>query len=197
VVFVVTFCVTIVQPFYLQEALGLSPSAAGLLLLASPLASGLIAPLSGQLADKIGAKALTVVGLGILLASLLLMGLLGLGSSPLLVLACLLLFGLGGGVFGSPNTKLIMSHAPRDKLGIAGSVNALARNMGMVCGIAFAVALLNGSMSSRMGRAVRGFVPERPEVFIFGMHTVFLSAAALCAGAIVLTLARAMKKSEG
>lgn len=196
-VFVVSFCVIIVQPFYLQDALGLSPSAAGLLLLASPLASGLVAPLSGHFSDKLGAKALTVAGLAIMLAGLCLMSFLGLSSSPALVAACLALFGLGSGIFGSPNTKLIMSHAPRDKLGIAGSINALSRNMGMVAGIAFAVALLNGSMSARLGRPANGFVPESPEVFIYGMRIVFLSAAALCLAAIALTFARALRHDPG
>jgi EmrB/QacA subfamily drug resistance transporter len=193
VVFVATFCVNIVLPFYLQDALGLSPSGAGLLLLASPLASGLIAPLSGHLSDKVGAKALTVAGLSILLAGLVLMCGLGLGSSPALVAASLLLFGAGSGVFGSPNTKLIMSHAPVDKLGIAGSVNALARNMGMVTGIAFAVALLYASMSALAGKPTIGFDTSHPELFIFGMRTVFRAAAGLCAAAIVLTVTRALR----
>ena len=193
VVFVATFCVNIVLPFYLQDALGLSPSGAGLLLLASPLASGLIAPVSGHLSDKFGAKALTVVGLAVLLVGLGLMCGLGMGSSPLFVAASLFLFGAGSGIFGSPNTKLIMSHAPRDKLGIAGSINALARNMGMVSGIAFAIAILYGSMSARAGTRVSGFDPARPELFIFGMRTVFRAAAALCAAAIALTITRAMK----
>lgn len=186
--FAVTFCVNIVQPFYLQAALGMSPSAAGLLLLAAPLASGLAAPLSGYLSDKLGAKALTIAGLAIMLGALGLMGLLGLASSPAFVAACLALFGLGGGVFGSPNTKLIMSQAPRDKLGIAGSVNALARNMGMVSGIAFALALL--------GSGARGAAPQEPAAFIAGMRTVFAAAAGLCAIAIALTLARALKRDR-
>ena len=196
-VFIVIFCVTIVQPFFLQSALGLSPSAAGLLLLASPLASGLAAPLSGRLSDKVGAKALTVTGLAIILAALVLMCFLGLGSSLVHVAVCLGLLGLGSGVFGSPNTKLIMGHAPKDKLGIAGSVNALARNMGMVTGIAFAVALINGSMSARLGRKVSGFLPEDPAAFVHGMRTVFIAAAALCAVAIALTLARALRRDPG
>jgi EmrB/QacA subfamily drug resistance transporter len=197
VVFVAMFCVNIVLPFYLQDALGLSPSAAGLLLLASPLASGLAAPLSGYLSDKLGTKALTVAGLAIMLAGLLVMCGLGLASSPALVAASLALFGAGSGVFGSPNTKLIMSHAPKDKLGIAGSINALARNLGMVSGIAFAIALLFGSMSARAGAPVNGFEGARPELFIFGMGIVFRAAAVLCAGAIALTLARALKGDPG
>ncbi len=195
-VYVVSFCVVMIQPFYLQNALGLSPSAAGLLLLASPLTTGLVAPLSGHLSDRIGPKAITVVGLAIMLAALGLMCLLGIRSSLAVVAACLALFGLGSGVFGSPNTKLIMAHAPKDKLGIAGSVNALARNMGMVSGIAFSVAVLNGSMSVRLGAQVNGFVPEHPEVFIYGMRVVFISAAALCVAAIGLTLARALARDR-
>jgi EmrB/QacA subfamily drug resistance transporter len=194
IVFIATFCVNIVLPFYLQDALGLPPAGAGLLLLASPLASGLIAPMSGYLSDKVGAKALTVVGLAILLAGLGIMCGLGMGTSPAIVIGSLVLFGAGSGIFGSPNTKLIMSQAPKDKLGIAGSINALARNMGMVSGIAFAVALLFGSMSARAGAPVSGFESARPELFIYGMRTVFRAAAVLCAAAMALTVARALKR---
>ena len=192
-VFLVSFCVNIIQPFYLQDALKLPPAAAGLVLLATPLASGSIAPLSGRLSDRIGSKTLTAVGLAVMLCGLVLLGLCGLGTSPFAVAGGLALFGLGNGIFASPNTNLIMSHAPREKLGVAGSINALARNMGMVSGIAFGVTLLNRSMSAALEREASGFVPEAPEVFVFGMRIVFVSAAAILAIAIALTLARAMR----
>jgi EmrB/QacA subfamily drug resistance transporter len=193
ILFLATFCVNIVLPFYLQDALGLSPSQAGLLLLASPLASGLLAPLSGYLSDRLGARVLTVAGLAVLLAGLVAVGFFGLGTSPAIVAASLFLFGAGSGIFGSPNTKLIMAHAPKDKLGIAGSINALARNLGMVSGIAFAMALLFGSMSLRAGARVSGFEAARPELFIFGMRVVFRAAAVICAAGLALSLARALK----
>ena len=189
-VFVATFCVNIVQPFYLQDLLGLSPATAGLILLASPLASGFVAPLSGSLSDRIGPEALTVAGLLIEFAALVLMSFLGSGSSPLLAAACLALFGFGGGVFNSPNTKIIMSQSPPDKLGIAGSINSLARNMGMVSGIAFAVSILYGAMSLRLGHKVSGFVPDHPEAFISGMRAVFIAAACLVLAAMSLTVLR-------
>jgi EmrB/QacA subfamily drug resistance transporter len=189
-VFMATFCVNIVQPFYLQDVLGLSPATAGLILLAAPLASGFVAPLSGSLSDRIGPEALTVAGLLFEFAALALMSFLGSGSSPLLAAACLALFGFGGGVFNSPNTKIIMSQAPADKLGIAGSVNSLARNMGMVSGIAFAVSILYGVMSLRLGHQVSGFVPDHPEAFIAGMRVVFIAAAGLVLAAVSLTVFR-------
>ena len=192
-VFCASFCVNIVQPFYLQDVLGLSPALAGLVLLAAPLMSGVIAPLSGYLADHVGGEALTVFGLLVELASLVGMSFLGTGSSPLLAAAFLGFFGLGQGVFGSPNTKLIMTHAPQSKLGIAGSVNALARNMGMVSGIAFAVSILYGVMSARLGRKVSGFVPGAGEAFVLGMRAAFLASAGIIVIAIGLTAARARR----
>jgi EmrB/QacA subfamily drug resistance transporter len=196
-VFCATFCINIVQPFYLQDILGLAPAAAGLVLLASPLASGLIAPLSGYLADRVGAEALTVAGLVAELASLALMTLLGPSSSPFAAAACLALFGLGGGIFGSPNTKLIMAHAPRDKLGVAGSVNSLARNMGMVSGIAFAVSILYGVMGARLGHKVSGYAPGEDAAFTAGMRATFLAAACLVGAAIALTIVRAARSRPG
>jgi EmrB/QacA subfamily drug resistance transporter len=189
-VFCSSFCVNIVQPFYLQDVLGLSPAMAGIILLASPLASGAIAPLSGYLADRVGGETLTVAGLLVELASLAGMSFLGAHSSPLWVALCLAIFGVGQGIFSSPNTKLIMAHAPHDKLGIAGSINALARNMGMVSGIAFAVSILYGVMSARLGYKVSGFVPGSGEAFVAGMRIAFVSAACLMAVAIALTVLR-------
>jgi EmrB/QacA subfamily drug resistance transporter len=192
-VFCASFCVNIVQPFYLQDVLGLSPAMAGLVLLASPLMSGVIAPLSGYLADHVGGESLTVLGLLVELAALVGMSFLGANSSPFLAATFLGLFGLGQGVFSSPNTKLIMTHAPQSKLGIAGSINALARNMGMVSGIAFAVSILYGVMSVRLGRKVSGFVPGASEAFVFGMRAAFLAAAGIIAIAIGLTVVRASR----
>lgn len=190
-VFCASFCVNIVQPFYLQDVLGLSPAMAGLMLLASPLLSGASAPLSGYLADRVGGEFLTVVGLLIELASLVGMSFLGSASSPLWAAACLALFGFGQGIFSSPNTKLIMAHAPQDKLGIAGSINALARNMGMVSGIAFAVSILYGVMSGILGHKVTGYVAGENEAFVVGMRAAFLAAGGLIAIAIGLTVLRA------
>jgi EmrB/QacA subfamily drug resistance transporter len=192
-VFCASFCINIIQPFYLQGALGLSPAKAGLVLLASPLLSGLFAPLGGYLADRLSSELLTVAGLLVELLALVGMCFLGSGSSPLWAAACLALFGVGQAIFGSPNSKIIMHHAPQDRLGIAGSINSLARNMGMVSGIAFAVSILYGVMGARLGRKVSGFAAGEAEAFVAGMRATFAAAAVLLSAAIALTAARASR----
>ena len=45
------------------------------------------------------------------------------------------LVGFGNGVFMAPNNTIVMSSVPMKDLGVAGGVNALAREMGMVVGL--------------------------------------------------------------
>lgn len=181
---------TIIHPFYLQYALGLKPEIAGLLMLAIPVAQCLVAPLSGILTDRIGPEPITVAGLVVMAAGLVLMSTLTLASSWALIIAWAVVVSVGSSLFQSPNTTIIMGLSPGGKLGITGSINAEARNLGMVTGIALSVALLYNRMSAAAGYRVSGYIDGRPEVFIYGMRTVYLAAASLCLLGTALTVAR-------
>lgn len=52
-------------------------------------------------------------------------------TSPMWVyVAVTIVMAIGSGLFQSPNSDIVMSVVPRDQLGSAGSLNALARNIG-------------------------------------------------------------------
>ncbi|OOM35394.1 hypothetical protein CBEIJ_52830 [Clostridium beijerinckii] len=87
-----------------------------------------------------------------------------------------------------------MSTVPKDKLGIAGSVNALVRNLGMVCGIALATTLLYSMMSSAIGQRVTDFVVGRSDAFIYGMRTVYIAAGVISLIGAALTFFRLRSK---
>ncbi|MED4957435.1 MFS transporter [Paenibacillus macerans] len=186
-VFVANFCFNIIAPFYTQSILNLSPSQAGLLMMLFPIVMVIVAPLSGALSDKIGSELLTFAGLIVMVVAQ--VGLAGLhGSSPIfLVGVWIAMLGLGSGLFQSPNNSLVMSKVPRTQLGIAGSINSLVRNIGMVVGITVATTTLFGVMSSLAGQRVTGLVPGRPDLFLSGMHVVFMTSATICLVAAVLT----------
>lgn len=96
------------------------------------------------------------------------------------------MLGIGSGLFQSPNNSLVMSKVPRTQLGSAGSVNSLVRNVGMVVGITIATTILFHEMSAKAGYRVTGLVPGRPELFINGMHVVFMTSASICFVAALL-----------
>ena len=101
---------------------------------------------------------------------------------------------IGNGLFQSPNNSLIMSTVPRNKLGIAGSVNALVRNLGMVCGIALSTTLLYSGMSNKLGYKVTDYVVGRNDVFVYGMRIVYITAATICMIGAILTALRLFSK---
>ena len=190
ITFAAIFCSNIIQPFYLQDVLKYSPSSTGLILMISPLVLAVVAPISGHLSDKIGSEALTFIGLLITSLSLILMSTLNEHSSLISMVIFIALMSLGNGLFQSPNNSLIMSTVPKHKLGIAGSVNALVRNLGMVCGIALSTTLLYNRMSHKIGRRVTDYVIGRNDAFIYGMRVVYITAAVICMIGAILTALR-------
>ena len=98
----------------------------------------------------------------------------------LIVFLCIV--GLGAGIFSAPNTSLIMSTAPREKLGIVGSINAFTRNFGSVTGISLLTTLLYSLMSSKVGYQVKGY--------IYGMQTVYAIGTAILCVSVILTVIR-------
>lgn len=186
-VFVANFCFNIIAPFYTQNILSLSPMSAGFLLMLFPITMAIIAPLSGALSDRIGSELLTFIGLLVMAVAQIGLATLHSGSSIFLVGVWVAMLGLGSGLFQSPNNSLVMSTVPKSQLGIAGSVNSLIRNVGMVVGISAATTTLFTVMSHKAGYRVTGLIPNRPDIFLEGMHVVFIGSASICIAAAGLT----------
>lgn len=194
VTFVAIFCNNIILPFYLQDVMNYTPQNAGLILMVYPLILMVVAPLSGTLSDKIGSEVLTFIGLVIVSLGLILMSALNVDSNLLVMIIFIGIMSIGMGLFQSPNNSLIMSTVSKDKLGIAGSINALVRNLGMVCGIALATTLLYSMMSSKVGYRVTDYVAGRNDAFIYGMKTVYIAAAIISLIGAALTFKRLNNK---
>ena len=196
ITFVGLFCNSIIQPFYLQDVMNYAPEQAGLIMMIFPLVLSVLAPVSGHVSDKIGSELLTFIGLLLISLGLFLMSTLTEQSSLMTMVIFIVILSAGMGLFQSPNNSLIMSTVGRHQLGIAGSINALVRNMGMVCGIALATTLLYGSMSEDLGYRVTDYVAGQNGAFINGMRNVYLTAAVICFVGAILTLLRLIEKKS-
>ena len=186
-IFVTNFFANVVNPFYLQNVLGLEANIAGLLMMVFPLVMVVGAPLSGYLTDKKGPHLITLIGL--ILLTLGQVGYLILGeTSPVpLFVVIMCLVGAGNAMFQAPNNTIIMSNVPKSDYGVAGSLNALARNFGMVVGISISTTILYQAMSLKLGERVVGFVEGRPDVFVYGMHITYMLSFSICLLATAIT----------
>lgn len=193
--FVAISCSNIIQPFYLQNVMSLSPAVTGMTMMAYPLILAVVAPTSGYLSDKIGSEFLTFLGLLLTSAGLSFMSTLNEHSSLTTLVVFVAIMSIGNGLFQSPNNSLIMSTVPPNKLGIAGSINALVRNLGMVFGISLATTLLYNRMSYKLGYNVADYIIGQEKAFIYGMKYVYVTAAVICGIGALLTAYRLYAKS--
>ena len=186
--------VNIILPFYYQDVLSLSPSAAGLMMTVSPIILAVVAPLSGYLSDKMGSEKISALGLSILSIGIISLVLFNV-NTPLIVVGILVgLLSLGSGIFQSPNNSLIMSTVEKNELGIAGSINGLVRNLGTTTGIALSTSILYSRMSSKLGYKVSGYVDGRADVFVYAMRSVFIGIGVICLIGAILSVIRVVKK---
>ena len=181
-------------PFYLQDTLKLSSLLSGFILMCVPIAMVVVAPISGALSDKIGSEGLTFVGLLIVCISQILLVFIGLRTSIGYLIILTLLAGVGVALFQSPNNSIIMSSVAPNHLGIAGSINSLARNIGMVTGLSLSTTILYSAMSQRAGFKVTSYIEGRDDLFLYGMHIAFLVSFILCFIALIITGYRLFRK---
>ncbi|MBP9477700.1 MAG: MFS transporter [Sebaldella sp.] len=188
--FVAIFCLLMVNPFYLQYTMKYTPAFTGLLMMFYSVILTLAALFSGVLSDKIGSELLILIGLITMGIGFFLMTILSISTPISVFLVLVAIIGFGAGLFQSPNNSLVMSTVSKDKLGIAGSVNALVRNIGMSVGIAVATILLYNRMSHKAGYKVLSYIEGRDDIFIYGMRYVYITAGILCMIGAVITFMR-------
>jgi EmrB/QacA subfamily drug resistance transporter len=147
------FGVMFLMPFIFVRVYEDTALAAGLRLSVVPVALGVIAPIGGVLYDRLGSRIVTAAGMLICVAGLALLfaAMDGApGSLPLAMLA-LAIFGIGQGLFISPNNSAIMATAPTHLTGEAGGLLIVMRSLGISVGIAAASALLSWRLAELTG----------------------------------------------
>jgi DHA2 family multidrug resistance protein-like MFS transporter len=124
-------------PFYFEDVLHRSETATGLLMTPWPLGTALIAPIAGRLADRYSAAGLLAsLGLLVMAAGVALVAIEPADPSAADVAWRLAVCGLGFGLFQSPNNKVIISSAPRERSGGASGLQSTGRLLGQSVGTA-------------------------------------------------------------
>jgi EmrB/QacA subfamily drug resistance transporter len=165
---------------YVQNILGFSPTKAGAVFLPMTVLIILIAPIAGNLSDRIGSRWLMGAGMTLLGISLLLYLRVGLHTTFWGLLPQLLVGGVGMAMTMSPMTSAAMASVPLDKAGVGSGVLNSFRQVGGSLGIAL------------MGAILAAYVApgdRSPQDFVAGLHAALATAAAIAFGAAVVAVA--------
>ncbi|MBF4585034.1 MFS transporter [Curtobacterium sp. VKM Ac-2887] len=149
-----------VLSLYLQQHLGLSPLAAGLVFLPSAAFSIVGNIVSGTLVNRFGARVPVVAGLTTMAIGLVVMIVLAPYDSVVAVAVCTILTGAGGSVAMPPATSVVLASVPAERSGTASAVFNTFRQVGGAVAIA----------------VFGAFLADRSQ-FVVGTQTSFVVAA--------------------
>ena len=183
------FGIMFLMPFIFVRVYEDTALAAGLRLSILPVMLGVIAPVGGALYDRLGSRIVTAAGMLICVAGLaLLFAVLdgAPGSLPLVMLA-LAIFGIGQGLFISPNNSAIMATAPAGLTGEAGGLLIVMRSLGISVGIAAASSLLSWRLAALTGSGHNTLHAQAQHLLSAGGDVILLIGGfAAIAGALSL-----------
>jgi len=179
-----TSAVAFLLSLYLQYIKALSPSQAGLVLVAQPIVQAVFSPLSGWWSDRIEPRLMASAGMALTVVGLALLSLLSATTALGFVVVSLILLGLGFALFSSPNTNAVMSAVERRWYGVASSTLATMRLVGNMLSMGITMLIF----SVFIGRVQ--ITPEHYALFLTSARTIFAIFALLCLGGVFASLAR-------
>lgn len=191
-VFVVISANLLILPFYLERVKGFSTAQTGLLLAIVPIATAVIAPISGALSDRFSPRAVSLVGLVMIACGYGLLATLRVDTPVLPYLLRVAPVGIGLGVFQSPNNSAVLGSVRRERLGVASGLLTLTRTLGQTTGVPLMGALFAALTIAAGGTAIDNATPAQ---LVSGVRGAFVLAGSITL--VTLTLAAiALRRSR-
>ena len=171
----------IVGPFYLSRSLGLDATMLGFVLSIGPVVAALSAVPAGRLADRLGTRCVSPLGL------------VGMAAGTLTLSMLPTMFGIAGyiapivvitasyALFQTANNTAVMTDASPDQRGAISGMLNLSRNLGLITGASVMGAVFG------FGSATNDITTALPDAVAIGMRITFAVAAALVVVALIIT----------
>jgi len=138
-----TFSLVFLMSLFLQKIKGFTPQQAGTILVAQPIVMTILSPFAGKLSDRIEPRKLATAGMLISAIGLFLLAFIDQQTPVYLIVAVLMLMGIGFGLFSSPNMNTIMSSVEKKQLGIASGISATMRVVGQMMSMMIATLIFS------------------------------------------------------
>lgn len=183
-IYMAFFMLNLIGPFYFEGVMNLKPSQVGLVFLIAPLIMVIASPLAGWLYDRYHLRILPSAGIVLTGISLFLLGYAVILQQLLLIILLFIPLSLGSSLFHSTSSTDIMRALPMQNSGLASSVSATLRNLGMTLGVCVAGILLTIELHAA---GYTGHVQDAaPSVLAGVIGTILIIASILCGAGAVL-----------
>jgi len=193
----------LIMPFYLMHGLGLTASAAGLLMAVNAMTTIVVGPISGSLSDRFGPVWFSTIGAAATAAAFYLMRGFDLETHITTIVPVLILLGVGVGCFQPSNNSSIMGAVTREHLGTASALIATQRQVGLSMGMALVGSLFSARravyQTELLGQGLKNDYVLRLSIPL-AFQDVLLISVFICLSVVLLCLfsgERKMRTIEG
>lgn len=121
-------------PFFIQSIKGQTATISSLCTMGFALVMGTLGPLTGNWTDKKGPFRFMLIGMSIQCISVIGYVFMNENTPLWMVVAYVVIYGLGGGLFYAPVTSMVMGSVPANSGGVASGMMSTARNLGGAIG---------------------------------------------------------------
>lgn len=169
------WCGIFFVPLFVQEVRGLTPTAAGFVLMPLMFGSAVGTLVAGRRVERAGAyRAWPIAGAVVMSAGMGLLATLGIDSTVAQVAGSALVLGAGVGFVMQPSLLAAQNAAPAGQLGIATSTTLLFRSLGNTVGIPIFGGILNAGLAGT-ARDAAAFADAVPTVFLAALPVALVS----------------------
>ena len=179
-----SFGVTFFFSIYLQTVRGFSPQTTGMILIVQPVIMAAFAPIAGRLSDAYPPGRIATIGMGLCAVGLAVASSLDAEATLPMIFTVLGFLGLGFGFFSSPNTTAIMSSVTARHYGVASSLVATMRSVGMLTSMTVITVILTIYMGEN------AISPETRMDFVASMQTTLMIFSGLSVIGILFSMGR-------
>jgi MFS family permease len=177
--FVALYSTVFLTPWFLADALAFDAFRIGTTMMAFAVVTFFMGPISGALSDRIGSRGLGFTGMIIVSYGLFMFSGLTADAKTIDIVWRLAVCGLGGGLFQSPMNSAAMGSAPEQFRGVASSILAMMRNVGLVFGIGISGTIVyNIAPFTTQGHAGL-FTPDQMGIFLKGLKWAFMTSSGI------------------
>ena len=169
-----SFAIPLILPYYLTRIGGWTPLATGMLL--SCWAVGALAGsgVATRLVRAFGVRRMAFAAGLLVVAGLAAIALWSAEINVVPMAACLLLQGVGIGLYQVAYTDIVVASLPVSQRGVAGSLTMVTRTVGIVLGVSLLTWVLQSVEATALAHGM-----EARAAFMAGFHAVYWSAAAV------------------
>jgi DHA2 family multidrug resistance protein len=138
---------TFLLPIYLQNSLSYTAVQAGSVFLPVGIIQGIMAPISGRMADKLNPKVPIIIGVILLAFSFFLNSSLSFLTENHFIMLSLYLRGFAMGLLFTPLQTIALMHIPREKMAQASGISNTIRQLGGSLGVAILATVLSSRVN--------------------------------------------------